>query len=352
MQPLPKKHPEVSAAEVIADDLPVLDVRAPVEFEQGSLPNARNLPILTNDERAAVGTRYREAGHDAAEKLGYELVSGKTRSDRIAAWTEFVASHPRAVLSCWRGGQRSQIAQHWLADAGFSIRRVAGGYKAMRHACMTLLETAAADADWWVVAGRTGTGKTVVIRELVNAIDLEAAANHRGSAFGAKPEPQPAQATFENALACAYRHHPGKHLIVEDESRTIGRLGVPVTWHQRMQAAPLVLVEATLEERVAHIRQEYVVDALTCTSAAALASQYVDALGRIRKRLGGALHATLERHVIDAFDRDSGHETWIEMLLAQYYDPMYDYQLKQKTERIAFRGDRAAVTEYLRQHAA
>ncbi len=351
MEPLPKKHPEVSAAEVIADDLPVLDVRAPVEFQQGSLPNARNLPILNDDERAAVGTRYREAGHDAAEQLGYALVSGKTRSARIAAWTAYVDAHPQAVLSCWRGGQRSQIAQDWLADAGFSVSRVTGGYKATRRACMTLLENAAGEASWWVVAGRTGTGKTVVIRELANAIDLEAAANHRGSAFGAQPEPQPAQASFENLLACAYRSHAGRHLIVEDESRTIGRLGVPITWHQRMQEAPLVLVEATLEERVAHIHQEYVVDALSRTSGTALAKRYVDALSRIRKRLGGALHATIERHVIDAFESGSGHEAWIEMLLGQYYDPMYDYQLKQKTERVVFRGTRTAVTGYLQEHA-
>ncbi len=352
MAPSPNKHPEVSAATVLGQGLPILDVRAPVEFAKGAVPGSTNLPILDDAERAAVGTTYRKEGHDAAVAQGFDLVSGATRAERLNAWETFLQAHPRAALTCWRGGQRSQIAQTWLFETGIEAPRVSGGYKALRHHCLAQLEHTVTDKHWWVVAGRTGTGKTVVINALSNAIDLEGAANHRGSAFGAMPTPQPAQASFENALAYAALALRSDQLVVEDESRTIGRIGVPASWHAAMQEAPLVLVEASIESRALHIKAEYVDEPLQRCAPDVLAASYKAALDRIRRRLGGALHQEISRLLDRAFAGAEDHAVWIAALLEKYYDPMYDYQLERKRARIRFEGDRNSVIEHLRHHTA
>src|SRR5262249_43518466 len=148
-------------------------------------PSAINLPLLTDSERAAIGTHYKAHGQQAAIELGESLVSGDTRAARIDAWRTFVAAHPTAMLYCWRGGLRSQIAQDWLREAGVAVPRVAGGYKALRRTCMVAIDEFSASARLLVVGGRTGSGKTELLGAFANSIDLERLANHRGSAFGA-----------------------------------------------------------------------------------------------------------------------------------------------------------------------
>jgi tRNA 2-selenouridine synthase len=335
---------------ILKEARPLLDVRAPVEADRGILFNSTNLPILSNVERAKVGTAYRQHGHDAAEALGFRLVSGDTRIERVRAWADYAREHPGARLMCWRGGQRSAIAQAWLEEAGFSLPRVEGGYKALRRLSLEILQHAAtAPKPWWIVAGRTGVGKTVLIRRLPHTIDLEGLANHRGSAFGAHANGQPAPATFENLLASAISRHPLPRLILEDESRTIGRLALPEAWFDRMQQSPLVLIEASIETRIAHIEEEYVHAPLAAgVDPARLQARYQNAMQRISKRLGGARHQRLTALMASAFDHpDRDHGGWIGGLLREYYDPMYDYQLKYKRARIRFTGNLEEVEAFL-----
>jgi tRNA 2-selenouridine synthase len=268
VQPLPNERPDHSLLEVLQQAIPLLDVRAPVEFERGALPDSSNLPILNDEERQSVGTTYKHSGKQAAQALGHKLVSGQIKAERVAGWRAFVRGHPNARVMCWRGGQRSQLAQQWLAAEGVEAERIPGGYKALRQTCMATLEQApAAGKDWWVVAGRTGVQKTVLINQLTNSIDLERLAHHRGSAFGAHSQAQPCPASFENSLACAFLRHSHRMLVLEDESRTIGRLALPANWHAQMQQAPLVLLEADVQQRVQHIAAEYVSDALAAGPA-------------------------------------------------------------------------------------
>ncbi len=357
-KPSPSERPDENAqagaiiaelTELLRRGTPLLDVRAPGEYEKGSVPNSVNLPILNDEERAAVGTRYKQAGASAATELGHALVNGETRAGRIDAWRTWLAAHPDARLTCWRGGQRSAIAQQWLADAGVSVPRIPGGYKALRHACLHVLATAATEPmPWLVLGGRTGTGKTVVVQEEARAIDLEGLAHHRGSAFGGHGDAQPPPATFENALACSALAHEGGVLLLEDESRTIGRLAVPETWHARMQQSPLVLVEADLQTRAEHIAREYIDDARAGGQTdEVLHARYADALRRIARRLGGLRHDRIRDLLNQAFEARVPHTVWITALLAEYYDPMYDYQLKGKRDRVVFRGSRPEVTAYL-----
>lgn len=326
-------------------------MRAPVEFRQGKLPNSFNAPILNDAEREQVGTTYKRDGHDAAVLLGHELVSGATRTQRIEQWQKYCLENTEAQIMCWRGGQRSALAQQWLAAQGVQRERVAGGFKAVRHGSLHVL--ANPQKRWWLVSGRTGSAKTPLIQSLQSGIDLEGHANHRGSAFGRRLTPQPTPVTFECALASAYLRLPGENLVVEDESRTIGRIGLPQVWHEQMLQAPIALVEASFEERVEHIHKEYVAEALDEHRDAGLMptdllGRYEEALVRIKRRLGGARLADLTLRLQQAFAGKTDHRDWISYLLREYYDPMYDFQLQRKTARIQFRGCHADVAAFLR----
>ena len=351
MPTLPTTSPSPAVLALLKTQPPLLDVRAPVEFRQGKLLNSFNSPILNDVEREQVGTTYRRDGHDAAVLLGHELVSGATRTQRIEQWQKYCLENTDAQIMCWRGGQRSALAQQWLAAQGVQRERVAGGFKAVRHGSLHVL--ANPQKRWWLVSGRTGSAKTPLIQSLQSGIDLEGHANHRGSAFGRRLTPQPTPVTFECALASAYLRLPGENLVVEDESRTIGRIGLPQVWHEQMLQAPIALVEASFEERVEHIHKEYVAEALDEHRDAGLMptdllGRYEEALVRIKRRLGGERLADLTLRLQQAFAGKTDHRDWISYLLREYYDPMYDFQLQRKTARIQFRGCHADVAAFLR----
>jgi tRNA 2-selenouridine synthase len=317
---------------------PFMDVRAPAEVARGAVPGAVNLPLIDDDERHRIGVAYKQRGADAAVALGHELVSGVVRAAREQAWLDFVGRHPQAWLYCWRGGQRSAIVQDWLRKRGIDVPRVPGGFKALRRACLDALARAPGARPWIVIGGRTGSGKTALIERLPNAIDLEALASHRGSAFGARETPQPTPVDFENALAVAWLRHDHARLVVEDESRTIGRLALPEAWHRHMQSAPLALLEVPLAERVDNIVREYVTEPLARgQDPARLLERYRDALRRIERRLGGERRQQVELELDRAF-AGGDHRAWVERLLTWYYDPMYDHQLAGKCDRIRWRG--------------
>ena len=334
-------------AELISADTCYIDVRAEAEFAQGSLPGAINLPILNDSERHRVGICHKSNGPEAATALGHKIVSGNIKESRTRAWQHEASSHSNCVVMCWRGGQRSKIAQQWLRESDTELPRIQGGFKALRQFCLAQLEQfAEAQTPWILIGGRTGSGKTVVLNKVDGSIDLEDHAHHRGSAFGGYPEGQPTPINFENALARTSLIHNASKVVLEDEGSTIGRLGLPRSWHSRMQQSPLVQLEVDQQHRVEHIFDEYVGSETTNEDRAA---QYLDALKRITRRLGGARSSELQALVADAFDTGSvdTHHAWIKGLLDSYYDPMYDYQLEKKTERIAFRGSADDVIDYV-----
>lgn len=342
---------------LLARGAPLLDVRSPGEFARGAFPEAVNLPLLTDDERHQVGIRYKQAGGEAALELGHELVSGDTREQRIAAWRAWAERRPDGALYCWRGGLRSEIAQEWLGAAGRAVPRVAGGFKALRSFC---LKTLGQDTPWIVLAGRAGSDKTGILTGLPRHVDLEGLANHRGSAFGKRDTPQPPPIAFENALAVRIlrltRDAGGADagssaeapIAIEDESRTIGRLAVPGKVFEGMQDAPVVVVETPREDRIANIYRGYV------AADDGARTRLEQALDNIRRRLGGERHSAVGKAMQEAFERGEPdrHHAWIAMLLDWYYDPMYDYQLSRKEDRIVLRGGRDEVAGYLSRATA
>jgi tRNA 2-selenouridine synthase len=355
--------------ELFLRDTPLLDVRAPVEFAEGAFPTAENLPLVDDDERHVIGIRYKEAGQDAAVELGETLVSGDHRAQRVAAWRAFVERHPGAVLYCFRGGMRSKISQAWLHEhTGLLVPRVKGGYKALRRFLIDRLAESVEAIEPVVLGGRTGVGKTLLLRRLDNAVDLEALAWHRGSAFGRHAQPQPTQIDFENRLSIALLKHRERGispLVFEDESKNIGSRHLPQRLYERLKAAPLAVLEASVEERVENTLQEYVVESLAEYQALhgrqagfdAWAEALLGSLDRIRKRLGGARHQALRAIMTEAVEQQrqtgrlEGHRDWIATLLVEYYDPMYDYQIDGNAGRVRLSGRPREVLEWLRSTA-
>ncbi|MDX3905681.1 MAG: tRNA 2-selenouridine(34) synthase MnmH [Pigmentiphaga sp.] len=346
--------------------VPMMDTRAPIEFGKGAFPGAVNLPLMTDIERQKVGTCYKQQGQDAAIALGHKLVSGRTKAERIAAWADFARAHPDGCLYCFRGGLRSQIVQTWLKEeAGIAYPRVVGGYKAMRGFLLQTIEQAVAECRFVVLGGMTGTGKTEVLQQLANGLDLEAHANHRGSSFGKHATAQPAQIDFENRVAVDIlkkRDAGLDRFVLEDESHAIGSCSVPLSLYEGMQGYPIVWLEDTLENRVERILRDYVID-LSAEfvqihgqeqGGAQFGQRLRQSLDNIRRRLGGERHQRLAA-IMDAALAEQArsgevraHRAWIEELLVEYYDPMYAYQRKAKGSRIVFAGDQRAVLDYFR----
>jgi len=346
-------------------DLPLIDTRAPVEFEHGAFPSAVNLPLMTDDERAQVGTCYKAQGQKAAIALGHQLVNGAIKQERVEQWLSFARQHPDGYLYCFRGGLRSQICQHWLAEAGLHYPRVVGGYKAMRRFLLLELERYCTQGSLIILAGHTGAAKTELLKHVSMAVDLEHHANHRGSAFGKRPDGQPAQIDFENAVIIDMlkkcHQAPGLPVVLEDESRLIGRCSLPPVLRDAMAKAPVVLLEADLESRTEHSWENYILRKSTEWLEVAGAEQGFDcfvedlreALSRIRKRLGGERYAEIGRMLEDAIDAHrrgdaSQHKLWIRRLLEDYYDPMYQWQWQRHDSRVMFRGNFTDVLNYLR----
>ncbi len=350
---------------LVVEDVPLLDVRAPIEFYQGHFPHAENHWLIDDAEREQIGKQYKHLGQDAAIDLGHELVQGDKKAARVAEWQAFAESHPDGVLYCFRGGMRSKISQQWLyEETGILYPRIKGGYKALRRFLIDELEVSAQEVHPIVLGGRTGVGKTILLHQLSPMVDLEGLAWHRGSAFGNHATPQPRQISFENALSIELiklRAAGNPAFVVEDEHRNVGSCFIPENIRDKFRDSPLVILEASLEERVENTHQEYIHEALAEHVAlygeedgfAEWADYLLGSMDKIKKRLGATRHtelrAVMERAI--ASQRNSGetdaHRDWIRALLDGYYDPMYDYQIRQNAPQVAFTGDKGAVIEYL-----
>lgn len=362
-------EPITDFAYLFLNDIPLMDVRAPVEFLQGAFPGAANVPLLDDLQREHIGTEYKQAGQDAAIALGLTLATPAIRAQRLAAWQAFTTAHPDGALYCFRGGLRSQTTQQWLAESGVPYPLVKGGYKAMRRFLLQVMQEASARQPLICVSGRTGCGKTDVLSRLPHSIDLEALAHHRGSTFGHTVQAQPSQIDFENAMSIVLLKHrhafPGAPLFVEDESHLIGRVALPLDWQSALKNAARVVLEASLEEREQRVARDYIVE-----QRKAFANQYGDDaterfaafvlhnLDRIRARLGGERHQRLRKEwqaaltYFESTGNPEGFLPGIRCLLVEYYDPMYDYQLLRRESAVRWRGDAAGLVAWAAENAA
>ena len=350
---------------LLLGDTPLLDVRAPVEFDQGAFPYAENFPLIDNQEREEIGIRYKEQGQEEAIKLGHQLVQGSTKSQRIAHWQNFFEQHPQAVLYCFRGGMRSKISQQWIYEqTGIIYPRIKGGYKAMRRFLIDELEVSAQKINPVMIGGRTGIGKTLLLNKINQQIDLEGIFHHRGSVFGNHVTPQPSQIDIENKLSIELlklRNENHLNIALEDEGTNIGSRDIPTVLFSKMKQSPLILLEASISERVEITFQEYIIESLAehqqhngdDAGFNSWAEQLQTSIDKIQRRLGGVRYKEIKEILTDAIEQQSStgnsehHKDWIKVLLADYYDPMYDYQLEKNASKVLFRGTAEEIEQYL-----
>ena len=328
-----------------------IDLRSENEFKKGSIPQSVNIPILNNDQFKKVGIEYKKNGSDAAIALGHSLVKGSLKENLIHHWTEHLKKNPECLLYCFRGGMRSEIAAKWLNDCGVKVNRLKGGYKNFRNWVISQhLDIENYIKDWIIIGGLTGSGKTDFLRSFKESIDLEQIANHRGSAFGVRDGGQPTQSNFENILTLDYMNHKYGKLILEDESRTIGRAGLPGFWYQKMQSSKLVILKVDDDKRAENIYYEYVYDEINNgVKEDTLLEKYLGSLKNIKRRLGNVVYDNIKDLMKSAFHQNEKeiHKEWILTLLTSYYDKMYSYKLDMRKDFIVHKGEIESCRDYI-----
>ena len=298
---------------------PVFDVRTPLEFTQGHIPNAINLPIFSNEDRVKIGTAYKQIGREEAILLGFELVGSE--------WANFIrevkskTSSKKILIHCWRGGMRSNAMAWAMSFYGFEVFILKGGYKAYRN---FVLSSFADSLNLKVIGGLTGSGKTLIIDSLKKqgeqTIDLEHLAQHQGSAFGSMDQlVQPTQEQFENNLAFEIKQFDSsKNIWLEDESITIGKRVIPAGLWDQMRIADLKIIEIPKSERLKLLLASYGI----------LPKAFlIESTQKISKRLG----PKLTQETIIAIENNE-MQTFIENVL-YYYDKTYSTGLLKKKDR-------------------
>ena len=356
----------LSLRKMFLENTPLLDVRAPTEFQQGAFPNSTNIPLLDDEQRHKIGICYKEHGQEKAIALGWKMFPTELREQRIDSWRKFTQANPNGFLYCFRGGLRSKITREWIAETGIDYPMIEGGYKSLRAYLIEQLDLYSADLPFTILGGRTGSGKTKLLHQLKNHIDLEGLAVHRGSSFGALLTPQPSNIDFENALSIDMIKHnanASQRIFIEDEGRLIGRVCIPQTLRERMKTLPVIELIETLEHRIAVAESDYITDLLSRYQSAhgdergleLFTAHHHTALHKIRKRFGGdRVEKTLGHfnNALGAYKKETSTEhfhPYIKALLTEYYDPMYDYQFSKKDREIVFRGDTEAVLAWVEQ---
>ena len=348
------------------NNTPLLDVRAPVEYNQGAFPFTENAPLMNDQERTDIGIRYKNLGQDEAIKLGHKLVQGDIKTERVNHWVDFFTQHPEGILYCFRGGMRSKISQQWIYEkTGIIYPRIKGGYKAMRRFLIDELEVSSQRIEPIILSGRTGIGKTLFLKKLKQQVDLEGLFHHRGSVFGKHVTPQPTQIDIENSLSIEllkHLHQGYTKIVLEDEGVCIGSRRIPEVLFNKMKQSPLISLEASTEERINITFQEYIIEALAEHQShygeelgfTRWTEQLIESIDKIQRRLGGLRHKELKALLSNAIQQQisgdiESHKEWIKVLLVEYYDPMYDYQLSKKQERVVFKGNKNDVFNYLKK---
>jgi tRNA 2-selenouridine synthase len=311
---------------------PVFDVRSPGEFSHAHIPDAYSFPLFTNEERAVVGTLYKQRSREAAIKTGLDIFGIKMRR-MVEEAEQIIQQHQTAhkqspqntvFVHCWRGGMRS-AAIAWLLDLyGYRVYTLIGGYKSFRKWVMKVL---ANPGPIQIIGGYTGSGKTDLLQVLKDrhaqpVVDLEGLAHHKGSAFGAiNMPPQPSQEMFENRLAMAIYHirkmpaYTKTPIWMEDESQRIGSVNLPHFFWEPFRQQPVLFLDIPFEERL---------DYLTKTYGKLNKGDIASAITRIQKRLGGLETKTALGFMVEGEIRECFR------FLLKYYDKKYGKSLLQR----------------------
>lgn len=304
---------KISIEEALETEAIFIDTRTPKEFEHDHLPGAINLPILTNEERAIIGTLYKQVSQEKAIKQGMQFFSPKLPHflERINQYKD-----REIIFYCWRGGMRSRTVVALFAALGYNVKQLSGGHKAYRAYVREQLELFPLKPKLIVLSGLTCTGKTDLIKHFPNSLDLEGLAQHRGSLYGAINLTPNSQIRFENLL---YRklqelnHHD--YLFVEGESRRIGDIILPPFLWKAIVNGVHIRITRSLDKRAEACVKEYFSD------------KSIDEIISITKRLWKVISKKNKELVLQLL-KEKQYKEAAKILLEKYYDPLYQNTLK------------------------
>jgi tRNA 2-selenouridine synthase len=312
----PKKKLDITRFLRQASEYPVIDVRSPGEFASGHIPGAINIPLFSDQEREAVGIRYKNEGRIHAILHGLDL-SGPGMASKLREAIK-IAGDGKLMVYCWRGGMRSE-AMAWLFSLGdIETEILDGGYKSYRN---HVLEYLSEKRNYIILGGLTGSGKTELLRTMGKnghqVIDLEGIACHKGSAFGSLGQPpQPSSEHFANMLhreiSLSDMNQP---VWLEDESKNIGSVFMPDQFYRRMQESPVIALIMDVKTRMPRLLKEY---------SAHAKDELISSVLKISKRLGG----DNTKESIESIE--SGDFTRAIEITLGYYDKTYMFGLKKR----------------------
>ncbi|MEK6901577.1 MAG: tRNA 2-selenouridine(34) synthase MnmH, partial [Nanoarchaeota archaeon] len=296
-----------------------IDTRTPAEFEEDHIPRAINLPVLSNEERALVGTIYKQKSKEEAIIVGKEFFTRKQ--------PEFLREikknkTKKLIINCWRGGMRSKFIVDLLRSLGYEAYQLQGGYKEYRRYVREQLEQFQLKPKLIVLWGLTCTGKTKLLSFFPNSLDLEGLAQHRGSLYGGIGLTPRTQKAFENVLFWKLQELNGeKYILLEGESRKIGDVQMPDFLYKAMLKGIPILITRNLERRAEHALQEYF-----------KTKEDLQRIKEVTAHLFKVISKEKQQKVLELLDKGNNKEA-VKILLEFYYDPLYNHTIKKKEYR-------------------
>ena len=290
-----------------------IDVRSPSEFKEATIPNAKNIPVFTDAERAEIGTIYKRVSVEAAKEKGLEIFSAK-----LPAFIKAVKElEGEKVVFCWRGGMRSKTAATVVDLMGIPINRLAGGIRSYREYVTEQLKNMSYEPKAFVINGYTGSGKTKILRRLQSegypVLNLEEMANHRGSIFGQIGLEPNNQRMFEALLFNGlHEMKEAPYVLFEAESKRIGKVTLPPFLLEKKDNGTHIFLTMPIEERVKTILEDY--------HPTDHKEECAAAFQKIKRRIHTPIAAEIEKHIAEGEFSQA-----VRLLLEYYYDPLYQY---------------------------
>ena len=321
-----------------------IDTRTPAEFQEDHLPNALNFPLLSNEERAVIGTLYKQVSKEEAIEKGIGFFSAK-----MSEYIKSISAYKKRelIIYCWRGGMRSRTISALLESLGFTVLQLNGGYKAYRQYIQEKMQKYILKPTLVVLHGLTCTGKTELLQEFHNSVDLEHFAQHRSSLYGAIGLTPNSQKKFENLLF--HRVEELQHLVIEGESRRIGDVLIPEFVWKSMNKGIHIEIKRSPKVRIAAAIREYLDT-----------PEKVEAGKKITATLNRLISSKHKQEIIDNLNNQNYADA-MKILFEQYYDPLYSHSLKSITYDFQINNDNPKlaaqelvqkITPFLRQRAA
>jgi len=302
-------------------DIPVVDVRTPAEYNQGHIPGAINIPLFSNEERAEIGTIYKQGSKELAVERGLEIIGPRMKS--LADAGKNTAKSKKLLVHCWRGGMRSESFAWLMNTVGIHTDVLSGGYKTFRRAALDFYDHK--NLRFILLGGATGSGKTEILHEMQSlgeqVVDLEGLANHKGSAFGGiGKSDQPTSEQFQNQLYIKLLEMDlNRDIWLENESSYIGKVGLPEKLWKKMIESPILEIKVPKTERVKRLVREH---------GTLNEEELTAAILKISKKLG----PEQSRDAIECLK--SGEIATTANLLLTYYDKSYDFLLERRMEKV------------------